>query len=176
LSDSLLAKLKAGKRNTNTIKFPGTDSDVALRILTEAERQESVFAAENHFKKKKIEYSVATSDEMEMETDTQILFRALRNPDNLSKSLAGSADELRGMIEENEKQILISQYIAFEQECSPNPKQLDAEELDSLIEGVKKNPEMIIGSVSNIVIARQLITILVKQLAISPKDNGSTSL
>ena len=42
-----LEKLKAGTRNTKTIKFPGTDNEVVLRVLSNAERQDAVLLLKN---------------------------------------------------------------------------------------------------------------------------------
>ena len=73
---SLLEKLKAGKKNKKTIKYPGTDQDIVVSILSEADIQIAHFEAERLFKKNGIEVSMSTVDAYEAEKTTQILFRA----------------------------------------------------------------------------------------------------
>ena len=63
-----------------------------LRVLSNAERQDAVFAAEEHFKSRKIEIAATCLDAYEDERTTQLLFRALRDCDNSENTFASSAD------------------------------------------------------------------------------------
>jgi hypothetical protein len=171
---SLLEQLKAGTKNVKTISFPGTDQDVVLRILSNGELQAAHFAAERLFKRADIAPSMTTIDAYEDEKTTQILFRALRNPEDTSQGIAGSVDEFRSLLNRQEKDILVDEYNAFEGECSPQVAEMSEQEVERLIEEVKKNPGTL-GSVSNITIARRLIAFLVAPPPNSPKDNGFTS-
>lgn len=170
---SLLAKLKAGTRNTKTIKFPGTEEKIVLRILSEAERQEALLVAEQHFKAKKVEINLATSDIFEAENTLQLLYRAISDPDG--NPIIKTVDEFRSNITRDEKDLLTEAYLDFEQESSPSPARMSAEKFESLLSDLKKNPEIIIGSVSSLGIARRLITSLVNQLSRLQTANGSTS-
>ena len=106
---SLLEKLKAGKRNVRIIRFPGTEQKAALRALSNADLQEAAFATENHFKSKNIEITTTTIEAYEDENTTQILFRALRNPDDPDQPFAKSVDELRSLLTRDEKDYLAEQ-------------------------------------------------------------------
>ncbi|KAF0145119.1 MAG: Uncharacterized protein FD156_1230 [Nitrospirae bacterium] len=169
---SLLEKLKAGKKNKNTIKFPGTDQDIIISVLSEADIQAAHFESERLFKKNGIEVSMSTVDAYEAEKTTQILFRACSDTDG--KPLSKTVDEFRSQILKAEKDILVDEYNSLEQECSPNPEKISTEDMEKIIDEVKKRPEMI-GSVSNIVIARKLIVSLASRLQNSQQGSGSTS-
>lgn len=138
---SLLEKLKGGKRNTRKIKFPGTDQDMVLRVLSNAEIQEALFATENRFKAKKIKISSTTVEAYEDENATQILFRALRDPQDPDRPFAENADELRKLLTRDEKDILVDAYNGLEKEVSPSVTKLSEKELEDLFEGLKKTPE-----------------------------------
>lgn len=172
---SLLEKIKAGTGNKKTIKFPGTDQDVALKVLSTSEIQEADFATERLFKKESIDTSMSTVDAYEDEKTTQLLFRALRDPEDESKNLAKDIDEFRKQITRDEKDILVEAYVAFEKECSPSPDNMTEEEMETLMDELKKRPEEIAGGVLNISIARRLIISLVNQLQTSQKLSGSIS-
>jgi len=155
---SLLEKLKSGKRNVRLIKFPGTDHDVALRVLSNAEVQEALFATEGRFKQKKIEVSATTVEAYEDENTIQILTRALRDPKDPEQPFAANVDQLREMITLEEKNDLVREYDAFENEVSPSAKTIDDDELDRIFDEVKKKPET--GSSLNIYTLRKLIIYL----------------
>ncbi|TAN61362.1 hypothetical protein EPN18_06840 [bacterium] len=171
---SLLEKLKGGKRNTKVVKFPGTDDDVALVILSNHELQDSIFAAEGYFKAGDITVSATTLDAYEDERTTQILFRALRSPDNLREPFAATVTELRKSVTREEKDLLVKEYVAFEQECSPQFETLPDGDFDKLWEDLKKNPEAVLNSL-NFRTLKKLVLYLALRQGNSPADNGSTS-
>lgn len=175
MSAGLLDRIKAGARNTRTIKFPGTDQDVMIRILSRAQIQEARFAADETFRKRGIEPGLMTADEYEEERTNQMLYLALRDPADPAAPIAPSVSAFKAQVTLDELDALAAAYRAFEHECSPDPEQLSATELSALIEDLKKTPEQTAGSVSSIAIARQLLASLASRLEISPKDNGSTS-
>jgi len=140
------------------IKFPGTDQNAALRVLSNADIQDAVFATENHFKTKKMEISTTTIEAYEDENTTQVMFRALRNPDNPDQPFATSVDELRSLLTRDEKDILVEQYNEFEKEVSPSTETLTNAEMDDLFATLKKKPET--GSALNSATLRKLIIYL----------------
>lgn len=170
----LLERLKAGKKNKKTIKFPNTGEGVVLCVLSESEIQEAHFAAERHFKTQGIEVSMATADVYEAEKMTQVLYRALRDPLDEKKPVARTVELFRSLLERAEKDLLIDEYNALDLESNGGAAALTDEDLDIFIDELKKRPE-ILGSVSNIGIARQLISSLASLLATSPQASGSIS-
>jgi|GEM_PF-778832 hypothetical protein len=175
----LIEKLKAGKSNIRIMKFPGTDEDIGITVLTEGETQEAMFAAERLYKDSKIEVSGVTVGSYTSEQNTQILSRALVDPgrkkaDGSYERYFKSVGELRGLLRREAKETLIEEYNRFEEETSPSPLKISAEELDILLEDIKKNPETV-GNVSSFCMLRELTLYLVNQLVILQKGNGSTS-
>lgn len=175
MSSNLLDRIKAGARNTRTIKFPGTDQDVVIRVLSKAQIQEARFAADETFSKRGVEPGLMTADEYEEERTNQMLYLALRDPADPAAPIASSAAAFKALVTLDEMDALAAAYRAFEHECSPDPEQLTAAELEALIEDLKKTPEQTAGSVSSITIARQLLASLASRLESSRKDSGSTS-
>jgi len=171
---SLLEKLKAGKKNIKVLKFPGTEEDVGLQLLSNHDLQESVFAAENYFKKAGIEIVSTVLDSYEDERTTQLLFRALKDPARPQNPFAATVDELRRNLTKEEKEILTDEYLQFERECSPNFRQMSDEEFETLWVDLKKNPKAILSSLPSIML-RRLLLYLASQQASSPTDSGSTS-
>jgi hypothetical protein len=164
INDTLLDRLKAGKRNIKLISFPGTTEQIALTILNEEERQLSTINADRVLKTAKLDYNqMMTASEFDAEKATQILQMSLKDPANLDRPFA-SIIELRKLLTKDIKGILIDEYLAFEQECSPSPDNLSTEEFDRIIETLKKNPKETVGSVTSIATARKLILILVSLL------------
>jgi len=155
----LIEKLKAGKRNIKTIKFPGTDDIIGLAVLTEAETQEALFAAERLFKENQIEISATTISAYNSEANTQTLFRALVNPakkkeDGTYEQYFESIGEFRSLILRETKDLLIDEYNAWAEEVSPSPLQLSDKELEAIFAEVKKSP--ISGNALNLSMLRQL--------------------
>lgn len=171
---SLLAKLKSGKKNIRTIQFPGTDKNAALQALSNQDFQDAVFAAELKFRSADIAVTPSTLDAYEDERTTQVLFRALKDPDDPLKSFAGSVDELRKLLTKEEKEILVDEYNSFEKECSPRFAQLSNEEFEKIWNEVKKSPQMLLSSLSSGTL-RGLISYLACRQTNSRTDNGSTS-
>jgi hypothetical protein len=171
---SLIEKLKAGTRNIKTLKFPGAEDDIVLKVLSNADIQEAVFAAERRFKDEEIIVSDSTRDAYGDERTTQILFRALRDPRDIKKPLFSSADELRKLLTKEEKEALACEYDAFQQECAPQLDKMTDKEFDELWEALKKNPETVSSFLSSGVQKRLLLYLAARQSTL-PTDSGSTS-
>lgn len=171
---SLIEKLKAGKRNIKTIKFPGTEEDVTIQIPSNADLQESVFAAERKFKAEEIAVSTSTLDAYEDERTTQILFRALRDPQDAKKPCFVSADELRRFLTKEEKDFLVAEYTAFEQECSPQLARMTDEQFNELWAALKKSPESRLNAL-NSGLQRKLLLYLASRPSTLPTGSGSIS-
>jgi hypothetical protein len=169
----ILQKLKAGTDNIKIIKWPGTSTDVALRILSQRDQQDALFATERLFKSEKIDVHMVTAEEYENEKTTQILFRALRDPQKIDDSIVANVTEFKTLLSREEKRVLIEEYLLFESECSPSPENLSADEFDKIFTALKKNAPETIGSITSSSTLKRLITTLVKQLEISQSDSGS---
>ena len=169
---NLLEILKAGSKNIKLVDYPGSTTKVALKILSQQDQQAATFATERHFKSEKIEVNLVTADEYEQEKATQILYRAIRDPQNLDEPIASTVTEFRKMLDRNEKKILIDDYLAFEAECNPSPENLSSEEFDKIFTDVKKNCVATVSNISSIHTLRKLLIIMASRPAILPTVNG----
>lgn len=143
---SLLAKLKAGKDNVKVVKFPGTDQDVAIQVLTNGEKQRGALETERYFEAEKIKISATGLKVYNDELNTRLLFQALRDPDDHERSFAGSVGELRDMLTTDEKDLLLEEYDALETEVSPTEEAMTDEALEEFLATVKKNPTVLNAS------------------------------
>ena len=175
---NLIEKLKAGKRNIKVIKWPGTDEEIGLTVLTESDIQDSIIDAERLIKAKGIEISATTIGLQASEQNTQILYRALVNPekkkaDGACERYFRTADEFRAIVTREVKDLLIEEYNAWEAERSPSPLKLTDDEFQKIFDEVKKTPTY--GNDLNLITLRGLITSLAGREAKSPKASGSIS-
>jgi hypothetical protein len=172
---SRLAALKAGTNNRKTVKFPGTDQDVVMRVLSNAEVQEAEFGTEKHFRQQGIQYYEATVEAYEKEKTVRMLHSALRDPEDETKTFAASVAELRAMTTQAEKDALVMELNDFMAECSPDMEALSEEEFGEIVEMVKKRPEETVSSLSSMSLLRRLAISLASRPASSRTGSGSTS-
>jgi hypothetical protein len=170
--DSFLEKIKLGTSNSKLTKWPGTEQDVCIRILSEQDRMDAIFATERLFKNDKIETNLVTAEAFDNEKVIQILYRALRCPESLDQPVAPSISVFRKSISREETKVLISEYINYESECSPTPGNLSDEEFDKLLRDLKKNSEQTLTSITSLSIAKKLLLTLVSQPVTLPQVNG----
>lgn len=174
----ILERLKAGKKNITTLNFPGTENEIALTVLTEAEVQEAIFEAERHFKKSDMPITATTLSAYNSEVNTQMLVRALvdpakQKPDGTYERIFKAAAELRGLSTSAQKAELIEAYNAFEAECSPSPDKMSNAEFEKLFDNIKKNP--LNGNNLSSATAKKLVLFLARQVSNSQKASGHTS-
>lgn len=176
---SLIEKLKAGKRNIKIIRFPGTDEDIGVTVLSEAEIQDATFETERLFKENGIEISASTLNTYNSELATRILFRVLvdvnkKMSDGQPEQFFNSIIEFKKLLTRDAKGILIEEYNAFEDECSPSPLKMGDDDFERLFESLKKNPK-VIGRDLSFRMLKGLIIYLAGLHVKSQKDSGSIS-
>ena len=172
IMSGLLDKLKLGTSNIKLVKWPGSDVQVTLRILSQQDVQEAHFATERLFKSNKIEISMVTADEYTSEKSTQILFRCIRNPENLETPICNTIEEFRRSITRAERDVLIEEYLGFEAECSPSPDNLSNDEFDKVLSDLKKKPAETLGNITSISTLKKLLLIMASPPVNLPRDNG----
>lgn len=176
---SLIEKLKAGKRHIRKMKFPGTDIEIGIQVLNEAELQASIFETERHFKNAGIEISATTIGIYDKEQITQTLFRAIVEPSKPNQNgtynkLFSNVDDLRALFfSQDIKDELVEVYNELQKEVSPSVHQMSEAELETIFETVKKNPDS--GMNLSSFTLKQLLRFMVSRESTSPKDNGSIS-
>lgn len=159
----LLETIKAGIRNSTSIRFPGTDTVMRLRILSPDEKQNAQFATERRFIAEKCPAALHTLGAYEEEKSIQMLFMALSTADG-KESVASSVNSFRALLTTDELDALIKMYEAFEQEINPGLDGASEEQIEALVRDVKKKPDEVLGSVSSIAVARRLLRTMVSQL------------
>jgi hypothetical protein len=144
-----------------------------LQILSNADCQQAAFDTERTFRAEEIVYQQSTKDAYEDELTAQILFRALRDPGAPKEPLTKTVLELKQLLTREQKDALVLEYEAFEQECSPQLVKMTNQEFDELWEALKKSPESRL-SFLNIGMQRRLLLYLASRPAISQTDSSST--
>lgn len=151
----LLSRLKAGQSAIARVTLDGVG--LGLRVLTEQDYLESQIATEEAMKEAGMELSVSTAEAFEAEKASQLLTRALVDPDS-GRPVTTSAKVLREAIIRDQKVVLIDAYLAHEKSFSPSERTLTEAELSALLDEVKKTPEMTLSNVSSIDTLKRPIT------------------
>lgn len=154
----ILERIKAGTKNRTTIRWPGSESEVTLRVLSKDELHQATFQAHHHFKRQDIPVATHTIETFKDEETIQILYRALRGTgEEADKPLSSSIDSFRALVSMDEISELADAYEAFQNECSPSMEKMSGDEFERLLAELKKKPEMIVSSVSSIGTLRRLL-------------------
>lgn len=172
-----LAGILEGKdRITKIIKFPGTEHDISMQILTIGEDSAAQYAGEKYFKDLGIKNDHIGLHATYLEERTwQRLWRVFRNVTN-GDPLTASVEDFKKHLTVSVATILINTYEVFEMDMSPNPINLTDDELTATMELLKKKPEAMSGDNYSTNTQKQVITSLAKQLVISLRDNSLKSL
>lgn len=143
--DSPLVKLMGtGQRPMRTVDFPGErGKGVAVGIwnLLQYETQQARLDAVKWIQEVcKVPDSALLADASlaDEETKNQLLFRALRDPQNPSAPFASTVNELRTLLTPDERDALYTQYLDFVDERSPLRKLKSAEEIDQIVTALGK--------------------------------------
>jgi hypothetical protein len=176
-----LRDLLQGTENYKEIFWPvmakdGNKIKVLLRVLTDAEHQEAKFSTEKYFKAEEVSTDPIMADEFQNEFFTQALWRALRDPKDKTKPVCDCISDFRVLLTRPIKMQLLDEWIAWEQENSPNPDLMSPEDFDKLLIDLKKKPKETLGNVLSLAIAKKLLLTLVSPQEILQKDNGLPSM
>lgn len=126
---SKLSKIKAGKKNYKLVNFPGTEEKVALAILTSLELTEAKTASDREIEEKGIDKEDSYADII---FQKHIIYRALRDKDDISKRLASSLEELEEIMDNQEIGFLMVEYNMMNQEMSPFLSTMTEEHFEEL--------------------------------------------
>lgn len=158
----ILQKLKESGNARTVVALDG--HSIGLRILNDEDYLEADFAVIARMKEKEIEFATESADAFEHEKSTQLLFRALVDPET-GKPLSKSVTEIRKSLSREQKAYLINAYLEFEKERSPKEETMEESEFQALLEVVKKKPELTSLSDLNIATLKKLILSLASQPA-----------
>jgi hypothetical protein len=170
----LLQKIKAGTSNRRTINWPGTDTQIDLRLLSNRDELDSTLAADRLFKDSEDRIEFHNLDAYQTERTMQQLWRACVEH-GTDTPIAESIAEFRKLVTTHERDALVDEYNTLAEQCNPSPRELSDDEFDSLVAQLKKKPKETAGSISSLSTLRRLCRYLAFQPATSPRDSGSTS-
>jgi hypothetical protein len=125
-AESKIAQRLRGRRSTKPDCIDGTDVNFVWRILSGSEKQEVTAGACRRFEELGLEKEFRWFRDIEDEMCWQIIYRGMRDPDDegtaadpYPKPLAHSVDELRDLLTPEERDMLLSRYIDFEEIVNP---------------------------------------------------------
>lgn len=145
---SKLAQLRKGHRATEPDELPA-DPDRGVEalpfvwvILGGTEAQEAMAAAVKRLDEIDVPREMLGAKPLEDELGWQVLARAMRDPEDLSQPIAADVDELRDLLNDDERDILMTRYADFQERKYPAPHDLSLAELKAMEEAAKKkSPE-----------------------------------
>lgn len=134
----LLAQLKASGSAIRVVVVTGIS--FGLRILNDQDYLDADLAALAFMKKNEVVFATESAETFEQEKATQLLFRALVNPETGVRAAKTSA-EVRESLSRDQKAFLIKEYLEHERQCAPKEETMPEEEFAALLDSVKKKPE-----------------------------------
>lgn len=171
--ESLLDKLKAGTANRKALPWPGLpEAVVHLHVLSDQDQLEAGMAADRIYRDAKIDVAMANINDYEAEKTTQLLYRAVRDPSTGGR-ICPDIESFRRLLTKGAREALVHELNQLTQECSPPLDTMTQEQYDSIVESVKKNPQIVLNH-SSICLLRKLVMSLAAQLASLQAANGST--
>lgn len=129
-----LQRLKQGKKNHKLVNFPGTEEKVALIILPSIEISDASIKAEDYIKDK----GIVDEDDKSIVNQAYIIYKALREKDDLKKPLADSFEEFYGTLDNTEIQYLMVEYSLLTNENSPFLNAVNEETFEELKKTLEK--------------------------------------
>lgn len=136
-----LALLRKGKRVVKDAVWPGLDLACKLVVLSCSEVADCHAEAVGFFARKKIPLDMFSVQLFQDEQMTQLLFRGVRDPEDVEKPFAESADDLRENLDVDQRAAMFDIYRDFQLSIDPSPDEMDQELLKEIIELLKKKDE-----------------------------------
>jgi hypothetical protein len=170
---SLLKDIKSGVKCRKLVTFPGTDKQFEFRLISEQDKQNGNFAADSLYKETTIGFH--NINDYQSEKTLQQLFRACVEV-GTDTPIAANISEFRSLLTGRERDLIVEEYNAFDEEFNPSPDTMSNEDFDMLLCDLKKKPIETVGSCLSLQTLRKLVLYLEKQLRISQTDSGSTSM
>lgn len=182
----LAARIRAARNLRRAIRWPGTDIEIGVRILSRQDLAEAQAAAALIVKGRGIDESKMTVDQANRvgaEYTVQVLWRALyESPAPDAPRLFATAADLDAEATEDEVFSLLSAYDEFRVEMDPELEELPAQQWEAFVESVKKKEASRSSSIASSM-PRPWLLSLVSRLASSatwnlpstPSDDESSS-
>ncbi len=172
----LRARLGRGRTLRRRCTWPGSDVEIALAVLTQAERFEAETAAWASLKERGIDpgrpapehASPALAEHM-----VQVLARAIRDPEDDSRVFR-SGEELAQVVTEDEMTVLFLAYSEHREAVDPDVTELSEQELDEFVDAAKKKGAEALSTIESSTPRRSLLS-LVARLSTCLSSSSSTT-
>ena len=150
----ILNRLKSGIKNYREMVWPGTDIAIRLRVLSESDYQAAYMAADKYYRDNKVDLNLANVDERAHYVACRVLHTAVCDSDG--KPLIKEFADFHAVLTADVRDVLIEELNAHQELNSPRINGMSDEEMSTLLESVKKNPEIAL-SISSISSLRKLV-------------------
>ncbi len=147
--EGLAARIVAARSLKKVIKWPGTDIDVSIQVLSRRDLAESQAASIQALKHRGIDELKPAAGHVEQigaEYVLQILSRALYEPDG-SKRLFASVEDFASVVTEAELYQLSAVYTDLLIDTDPSPEDLPDDKYDEFVEAAKKKGPMHLSAI-----------------------------
>jgi len=160
---SLIERIRKGTSHSTVCAWPGAPEEKFwMCVLLCDQIQEAQAAAVSRWAKVGLELNLYTSDDFYSEMSMQLLTRAMRVhlPEDLDRKcdrLFGTADELRAVLEPDERTMLFTAYMENQEHANPDPADMNAETIENLREAVKKKDVVLLSAFGSVTLASFII-------------------
>ncbi len=133
-----IAAARRGTEHSRRCVWPGTDKEFVMRVLTCDEKLFARANTDRQMKSSGIERDLIGMDAQEEELTLQFLAISCRNPEDESKPLFDSPEQMRKALHGRELRELSFEYSSLIADYDPDFEDLTSEDVDAILEQVKK--------------------------------------
>lgn len=158
---SVIQMIKDCRKVTRIIGWPGRpDIKIKMRLLTISESREAKIENQKEFKRDGIDIAYHNIADYREQESVHGMWRVFTDVDT-GERLFKSAEQMRLVCTNDELTALCNAYNAFADENDPNVDRLSDEDFETLVDTLKKKPDLIPQKVLSLPMALKLLRILV---------------
>jgi hypothetical protein len=160
-TSEILESVRVGTQYDTIIEWPGRpDIKIGMRLLSVSETRQAKIENQKEFKAAGLDIAVHNLADYRAQEAAHAMWRAFYDP-GTRKELFHSVHQLRSFCTDDELTALANAYNTFAESNDPNLENMSEDDVDSLISLLKKTPEKIPQTVSNLHTAWRLLRTLV---------------
>lgn len=162
--DELIARIKTTHDVKRIVSWPGrSDIQIEIRLSSLSDTRKAKVDNQLEFKRDGIEIAMHNLADYREQEAAHVLWRAFYNVDT-GERIFRSAEHLRSFCTPDELKKLCDEYNAFAEECDPSLDEVSDESIETLIETLKKTPDLVQLKVVSLNTAWKLVRTLVARL------------
>lgn len=162
--DELIERIKASHDVKRVVSWPGRpDIKIEIRLLTLSDARKAKVDNQLEFKHDGIEVAWYNQADYREQEAAHGMWRAFYNVDT-GERIFRSAEHLRSFCTPDELKKLCDEFNAFVEECDPSLDEVSDESIETLIETLKKTPDLVQLKVVSLNTAWKLVRTLVARL------------